>query len=72
MCIWYGKFVSIESYFHHVVTITHNCVIAAATVNPATSVRASHFLCLGAAVGMAGIDVLVDRLLICLCICMCI
>ena len=43
---------NIERHFHHVVTITHNCVIVATTINPATSVHASHSRCLGAAVGM--------------------
>ena len=41
---------NIEIHFHHVVTITHNCVIVATTVNPA--VRAFHSPCLGATVGM--------------------
>ena len=42
---------NIDRHFHRVVTITHNCVIIATTVNPATSVCASHSLCLGAAAG---------------------
>ena len=37
---------NVDRHFHHVVTITHNCVIVA------TSVGASHSPCLGATVGM--------------------
>ena len=43
---------NIDRHFHDVVTITHNCAVVATTVNPATIVRASHSLCLGAVVGI--------------------
>ena len=65
---------NIDRHFHHVVTITHNCVIVATTVNPATSVRASHSPCLGATVGMICVVFVywLTGCCICLCICMCI